>query len=97
MSQSNTPDWIKNLHRPPKDNKEYPPEVDAEILGGLQKLSFDELDELAGISGVRDITGELTPPEDWDRDQYIEILSDIGDMTDGQVNKIRAFLNIDPK
>lgn len=90
-------DWIKNSHLRPQDSQEYPPEVDDEILEGLHKLSFEELDHLADTIGARDNSGELLPPDEWSREQYIEILSEIGDMTKGQVQRIRAYLNITPK
>lgn len=92
MSQENTPDWIKNLHLPPQRGKEYPPEIDNEILNVLQKLSFEQLNHLADISGVRNYLGVLLPPNEWSREQYIEILSDISEMTEGQVRKIRTYI-----
>ncbi len=97
MPQKKTPDWIKNLHLPPRRGVEYPPEIDEEILEGLKKLSFEELDQLADISGVRVYLGVLLPADEWSRDEYIEILSDISDMTEGQVQRIRTYLNIKPK
>lgn len=97
MSQKDTPGWIKNLSLPLENKKQYPQEVDEEILQELQKLSFEELDQLADTSGVRSYLGVLLPQNEWSREQYIEILSDISEMTDGQIKRIRTYLNIASK
>lgn len=94
MPQKNTPDWIKKLGCPLPSSQEYPPEIDIEILEGLQNLSCDELDQLADTSGVRNYLGVLLPPNEWSREQYIEILSDTSEMTKGQIEKIRTRLGL---
>lgn len=96
MQRKDTPNWVKDLHLPLDDRRQYPPEVNIEILEALQKLSLGQLDQLADISGVRDYLGVLLPRDEWSREQYIEILSDISEMTEGQIQKIRSYLNIAP-
>ncbi len=96
MNQKDTPDWIKNLDLStiPEPGVTFPAKVDSDILHALQTLSFDELNTLADISGVREHQGILTPPDEWDREQYIEILSDVGEMLDPQVDRIKKYLGI---
>jgi len=94
MKPDNTPSWINNLHQPAKTGLEYPQIIDSSIADALHKLTLEELNILADKSGVRDSLGVLSPPQEWSRDQYIEILSDISEMTDPQIDFIYKFLNI---
>lgn len=96
MNQKDTPDWIKNLDLSKKPEPEAPfvAEVDADILYALQKLSLDELDELANISGVREHQGILTSLDEWSREEYIEALSNIGEMHEPQIQRIKNHLGI---
>ena len=94
MSSNAIPDWIKNIHKPLKHGGEYSPEIDTTIRQRLDQLSLSELDQLADASGVRDSLGVLMPSDEWSREQYIEILSDIGEMNDAQVRRLRALLGI---
>jgi hypothetical protein len=94
MTAHNTPEWIKrlDLSTPAKTTESYPAIVDSDILKGLLKLSDSQLDQLADISGVREHQGVLTPANEWSREQYIEILSDVGEMTVSQPERIRKYL-----
>lgn len=96
MTAQHTPKWIQelNLSKPSDTQKEYPDIVDRDVLHALEQLSFKELDALADSSGVREHQGVLTPADEWSREQYIEVLSNIGEMTQSQIEKIRSHLGI---
>lgn len=96
MTQNNPPKWIQklDLSKQVDPNAGYTATVDEEILSALQHLSLTELDELANISGVREHQGVLTPPSECSREEYMEILSDVGEMVAPQVVRIREYLEI---
>lgn len=94
MTLDSKPDWIKNIHKPQDSSAPYAPEADKVIFDSIKNLSFQELNQLASDSGVRERLGVLTPPEEWSREQYIEILSDISDMPDAQVKLLYKLLGI---
>ncbi|KKW03555.1 MAG: hypothetical protein UY35_C0005G0003 [Candidatus Saccharibacteria bacterium GW2011_GWC2_48_9] len=96
MTKNDIPDWIQklDLSRPVDPSAGYHAIVDEEILAALQQLSLKELDELADISGVRAHQGVLTPPNESSREEYVEILSDVGEMVPPQIVRIREYLGI---
>lgn len=94
MISKNTPDWIRNSRNPPQVHKDYPAEIDSQILQRVQELSFDELNHLVETSGIRDSLGILMPPEEWSNEQYIEALSDTSEMTTPQIDFIYKSLGI---
>ena len=96
MTKNDIPDWIQKLEpsKPFDPDTGYPAIVDEKILAALQQLSLKELDELADISGVREHQGVLTPPSECSREEYMEILSDVGEMVAPQVVRIREYLRI---
>lgn len=94
MNKNGTPEWIKrlDLSRQIDTQSTFPTIIDHDILRGLEKLSPEELDELADISGVREHQGVLVPSHAWSREQYIEILSNTGEMLAPQVERIKKYL-----
>lgn len=96
MTVQYTPEWIKelSLSKSVDTQDAYPDTIDGDILHALEQLSLEELDTLADSSGVREHQGTLTPSNNWSREQYIEVLSNIGEMTQPQVDRIRSHLGI---
>lgn len=94
MNKGDTPEWIKrlDLSRQIDTQSTFPAVIDHDILRGLEKLSHEELDALADISGVREHQGVLAPSHTWSREQYVEILSNTGEMLAPQVKRIKKYL-----
>lgn len=97
MTLNSEPNWIKNIHKSQDSSTPYTPEIDKVIFDSIKNLSFQELNQLASDSGIRERLGVLTPPDEWSREQYIEILSDISDMPEAQVEILRELLGIKEK